>query len=699
MYNLFSKLKTAKPRRGTSLLELTVVLAVMGTLATTVAVTFSGVRENSADSVSMTDLMNFGKQVALNGQSFDFDNSSNAPGSRLVSGPVLNAEQIIPDGFTGCKQSGYTYDAVILSKRDFQIEGAGTGLNLIEGPAERTQATDSAAGTNTWSYCIAEINGVEILGLASISTTDNCVFAKGDIDKGFDAWSYGADLGGNCTGAVALYLTEGATSGGDSPLEYIDRSLAGAPTAATLLSATGGNEKMTLNWTPSASSDTVRYKIYQCDNECDEADLVSSANLLPWPATSGLLDTEGIEIPNLSAGTNFRYAVVPVDGTGYVGAPIATSLVPTRPQAPSCPSVTTLDGAVSLNFSQFPVGHVVTSVSATLQPQSGGSVVTFTSDSIASGKVTATGLVNGEVYTVFANANNSSGASVNSCQRTVVAMALPAQPQWETPAAVVGDTSITLNWTAVTATTASPVAGYTLLMLNPSSGIYEMYGLLSSSATSVEVPSLTSGVAQSFQLSAYNDNANGLLSEVVTATPIAAPLAPTSVSTGRVNLGGYVNWSSVSSAGRPVEGFYAYLDGTRVGTIVYDAETSTYSQTFNLADTGVTIVAGTTYSSSIKAFNTRNGVKIESAPLTFSFTAVAAPAQVTGVAVNPVSTSDTSLRVSWTPLVSSTSNPVSQYAVMRLSNSSGVYELDGFVATSASEYTSTGLVSGVSYTQ
>ena len=192
MYTIFSKPKTARPRRGTSLLELTVVLAVMGTLAATVAVTFSGVRENSADSAAMQDLRNFGRQVATNGQTFEIDKPV-TPGSRLVSGPILTANPVIPDGFSGCKQSGYTYDALILSKLDFQVEGAGTGLTLTEGPATRTNATDSAAGTNTWSYCIADIDGVEVLGLANVSRAENCVFSRGGIDTGFTTWSYESD--------------------------------------------------------------------------------------------------------------------------------------------------------------------------------------------------------------------------------------------------------------------------------------------------------------------------------------------------------------------------------------------------------------------------------------------------------------------------------------------------------------------------
>jgi len=690
MYNIFRKFKATRPRRGTSLMELTVVLAVMGTLTTTVAVTFSGVRENSADAAAMQDLQNFGKQVALNGQ------YTGDPGSRLVSGPVVSAEDdtLIPESFTGCKTSGSTYDAVQRSRSEFEVPGAGSNLTFTSGPATRSEATDSAAASSTWSFCIATVNGEELLGLATVSRTDNCVFAKGGIDRQFTTWSYGADLGGNCTGAVALFLTAGSTAGADSAIGYIDVSLAGAPEAVTLLSAIGGTRSMTLSWQPSVSTDTVRYRVYKCDNECAEQDIVSTSNLVAWPTGVSALATS-IQIDGLADGKNYRFAVVPVDGTGYIGSRLATNLVPTKPQAPVCPSVKTLDGSVTVNFSQFPQDHVVSSVTAFLSGPDG--VVNFTSSSLASGIVSATGLTNGEVYSMYAVGSNASGDSVHGCVRTVVALALPAQPLWKSPAAVVGDDSITLSWNAVTSTTSSPVDGYTLLKLNPSSGVYELYELLSASTTSKEITGLTGGVAQSFQISAYNDNANGLRSEAVTATPIAAPLSPVSVSTGRSDLGGYINWSVTSSAARPVEGFYAYLDGTRIATIVYDAATGTYTQTFNQSTSGIAIVSGTTYSATVTSYNTRNGVKVESAPLTFSFVAVAAPLQVTGVAVNPLSTSDSQLKVSWSLLAPSAARPVDQYAVMKLNPSSGVWEIMAFTSSSTNESVSTGLTSGVSY--
>ncbi len=689
MYTIFKKFKKVRSWRGTSLLELTVVLAVMGTLATTVAVTFSGVRENSADQAALEDLRTFGNQVKLNGQSLQ----ANSPGSKLVSGYAPTVDPIIPESFSSCLTSGATYNAFIAASGELSIPGAPSNIAFTTGPSVRTSSSDSAAASVSYSYCIAVIDGVETLGLATVSRADNCVFARGSIDSNFEAWSYGADLGGNCTGAVALFLAQGATTGGDASIGYIDPSLAGAPEAVTLLAAVGGTEEMTLSWESSTSSDTARYKVYSCANECSSQDVVQSANLLAWPTGVDSLETT-LTVSGLLSGKNYRFAVVPVDATGYPGQALATNLVPTKPQAPSCPSVTTLDGAVTLNFSQFPAGHIVDSVTAFLSSDSG--VLPFTSASLASGQVQATGLVNGQVYSVYAVATNSSGDSPQSCQRTVVAMQLPAQPQWATPASTVADTSVTLNWIPVVASAASPVSGYTLLTLNPSSGIYEA-SLYSASTSSATLTGLTSGVAQSYKISAYNDNANGIVSTVVTATPIAAPLAPVSVATGRTNLGGYISWSSVSSAGRPVEGFYAKLDGATIATVVYDSATETYSQAFNEATVGSPLVAGTTYAAQIVAFNTRNGVKVESSAVSFSFTAIAAPAQVTGLTVNPVSTSDTELRVAWTPLVSSSSNPVSQYAIMRLNNSSSIYELESIVAASVSAYTSSSLVSGVTY--
>lgn len=194
---------------------------------------------------------------------------------------------------------------------------------------------------------------------------------------------------------------------------------------------------------------------------------------------------------------------------------------------------------------------------------------------------------------VYASADSSSTAD-DTCNfgliyndATVTIVTPPAKPTIGTATAAGNNSGATVSWTALgTAPTEYRVYYSTGTPTTSSS-----YATFASDVTSGTVPSLTSGTAYNFAVAGYDSTAGvGTLSEVVPATPIAAPvMSAATAGDGSVTL----SWGMVTGA----SGYNVYrstLSGTYTTALASPTETGY---------TDITALNGTQYSYVVTAVN------------------------------------------------------------------------------------------------
>ena len=698
MNNKQTKNPSTRPsrRRGFSLLELMVALAVLAITSTIVGSTLQTVQDNTRDNAAIDSLRVLGRSAQANYALLD------ASPDRWQNAVVLAAGDVVAKGETGGAASPYTLKA-------WSIATARTAYADIP--------------NRDVSYYYGASGGTELLGLAMVSGADHCVYAVLSPTRLIRSWSAGENTLANCNGAVA-FEADSTTS-----IPVIEPVNAGAPNPVTLTvaatDALGANasETLTLSWVYDNTGAPTHYQVLRDGVEVADIAIasltISPTDPVTWTDTT------------VDAASSYDYEVIAYRGSGASlvssldadsaitqPAPAAGVTLPNAAQ--SCSVVigaTTAD--ISFTYNLGTSQYLIDTFTATLTPPTGvaKTVTVNRADVTLPGAVqlAATGLTSGITYTLNMSIVNSSGAALipdagagNNCyNRSVTPVQAPAQVQWATPATVVADTSVTLTWQSVTATTASPVTGYYVYQLNPISGLYEIAATTDSSTTTKSLLSLTGGTQYSFKLEAYNDNQNGVLSAIESARPIAAPAAATLVTASRLDLvpsgpALALEWTTASSVSAPLAA-EDLRDGNTSGIqVLIGADASNLTLVDTLAATATAydfegLTAGQSYVAVVRPFNNRNGEVTFTAPaLSNSFTAIAAPAQVTGLVVAPTSASNTTLNLTWNEVTNTTASPRSAYGILKLNPISGLYEEIG---TSADEdYQVTGLVAGTAYT-
>jgi hypothetical protein len=392
-----------------------------------------------------------------------------------------------------------------------------------------------------------------------------------------------------------------------------------APPAPTSLTAKQTAEGFVqLSWPAVADTDLAPLSHYR---------VLRSGTLLTTVTSPGYLD------PVFLPGTSLTYAVSAV-GPGGTSAQRSTSITMIdQPNPISTLGVQAGASSVALSWTA--------PATSTTRPRTGYRVYVDGAlrDTIGSSSTgfTVSSLTAGRSYTFSVRPYNSYSEAWGPTVSATPGGQLPAE--LAALNAKAGSTTVALSWSSPATSTTQPRTGYRVYV----DGV--LSATIGSSATSHTVASLTNGRTYRFSVRPYN-SAGETTGASVSSTPVAAPVAPVSITAAQRDRAFAVSWPAVTStAAAPVTGYRVLRDGTQV----YQGTATSFSMT------GLT--AGQTYSVSVVTYGP-GGV---SSRRSVSRVAITVPGAQRGVSVSARSTS---LVVSWTGTTSTTARPVSGYEVL-----------------------------------
>ena len=288
----------------------------------------------------------------------------------------------------------------------------------------------------------------------------------------------------------------------------------GTPGAPRGLSATGGNQQVTLSWSAPASnggSEIVRYQYrYQ----------QSGSSFTGWADVPGGASATSYRVTGLENGTSYTFEVRAVNGVGGgQGATASATLADSAPGAPANLTATARDEQVALSWGA---------------PADGGSQIlryeyryaaageTYSDWATVSGagsarSLTVTGLTNGTEYGFQVRAVNGVGEGPHAEDSATPGRA-PSMPTGLT--ASVGSETITVMWGMPTDTGGSSVTGYQVrYRMNGGNWTSPMAVEGGASATSHTIMGLTNGIGYEIEVWAVNAIGRGATASVE-ATPM-----------------------------------------------------------------------------------------------------------------------------------------------------------------------------------
>lgn len=434
-----------------------------------------------------------------------------------------------------------------------------------------------------------------------------------------------------------------------------------APTnlTATAVSSTGIN----LSWTDNANTETG-FKIERGTSESGTfVEISAVAHDVTTFSDTGLT-------PNTAYWYRVRAYNSSVDSE-YSNVATAT----TFPLPPSAPTGLT---AAAASSSQINLSWTDTSGNETgfkIERKSGTGI--FQQIVIAGANITAfsdTGLSPGVTYTYRLRAYNSGGDSDYTNEAFVTTGGIPSAPAGLAAVAVSGS-QVNLAWSD----TSNNETGFKIERRTGSGSFVEIISV-GANTTAYSDTGLSSGVAYTYRIRAFNDAGNSLYSNEAAATTGLVPAAPSNlaaaaVSSTQVNL----TWTDNSNneTGFKIErktGSSSYTQITIVG-----ANVTTYS------DTGLS--AGITYTYRVRAYNSVGDSPYSSEA---SVTAGVAPAAPSNLVATPVSTSQ--INLTWTD----NSNNETGFKVERRTTG-GSYTQIAVVGANTTTFANSGLSASTSY--
>jgi uncharacterized protein (TIGR02145 family) len=232
----------------------------------------------------------------------------------------------------------------------------------------------------------------------------------------------------------------------------------------------------------------------------------------------GILGTgsaSSINIPGLTAGTNYSFKVTATNSVGTSAASAASNFVQaaSAPSVPSGLSVTAISGtSATISFAASNSnGSAVTTYTVTPSPAT--TPATFTA---SSSPITVTGLTTGTNYTFSVTATNALGTSASGTATYTPQNTVPSPPSGV--AASAGNASASITFTAPSSNGGAIITGYTV---TSSPG-----GITATGITSpITVSGIANGTAYTFTVVATNSVGNSISSSPSNSvTPVAVPV-------------------------------------------------------------------------------------------------------------------------------------------------------------------------------
>ena len=617
-------------KKGFSLLELVVVLAVMGTLAAVAVPVFSSVTDNSAVGALVSSADGIAKSANSRAQSDPLNPGRGTTINDIVlaASDVQDVELLAGDGATsGVRiygQKDLCINVSITGNASGSVAGSGDPYECISGnPATTpTTAPPSSNSPTTPTTVVAQLVPLapSITGVVTgnLSLTVNFTAESSSsrpvssISARISADSYApapVTLGASASSASFTGLQEGVlytiyvssvNSAGESTSSTTGTAVVVPDQVSGVAVNLTGPTTATVSWSALPSTPAVPVEGYH----------VWVAPSGGTPALVGTSSSTSFALTGLTPGASYSYYVTAYNSSTE-GAPSSSAslVVFTAPAAPAV-SVSSLgNGSVTLGFSAPSATDAapVTFYRVFLEGQQ------VTSLPSSSSSYTFTGLTPGQTYSMSVSAGNVSGVSSPTTVSQVV---------YDTPLVVTGLSALfdaSSSSTANLAWSSLPdVSGYMVYKLG-SSGIYVLDGT-TGSATTYAATGLTPGTSYSFKVAAFNSSMIGPLSAAVTVTP--GVFAPTLVSASAQVESVVLVWSH---ADRPsLDGYRVFHAATNV-SVGGDVSPSPQGDgSFSTTISGLTM--GTSYQFYMKAFaDTRVSSASNTVSFTTTFTAPPAP--------------------------------------------------------------------------
>ena len=351
--------------------------------------------------------------------------------------------------------------------------------NLTATPGNEKITLNWAAVAGATSYKVRRLDGTDYTGFAGTTFTNT----------------------GLVNGTAYSYVVTASNAGGFSSDSNVATATPVAPPAApTNLTATPGNQQVTLSWTASSTATSYQVRRRNSSGVYEE---------LSGASTNALTYTDN----NLINGDTYYYDVIARNAAGSSAPSSPASATPATPQGPPLPpgSVTASPGNAQITIS-WTASAGATSYKVLRSGAGGIGYADFNNNTVAGTWVTNTGLFHGRTYFYVVIAINAHGNSAHSPEARATTL-----PQLQPPAnltAIPGDRQVALSWSPVNGAT-----GYKVKRSTASEGSY--FGFPASTTT---VPTLTdtnvmNGTAYYYVVTATAADGSSAPSSPVSATP------------------------------------------------------------------------------------------------------------------------------------------------------------------------------------
>ena len=302
------------------------------------------------------------------------------------------------------------------------------------------------------------------------------------------------------------------------------------PSAPAGVQAVAGDTQMVLTWTAAAGN----------GGTIDDYVVQYGTDGVNWDTfADGVSTTLTATVTGLTNGTPYYFRVAGHSqfGNGFFGAATPAPVTPVgAPAAPTNLVGVRGEGQVTLTWTAGSNGGSPITNYVVQYGTDGVNWTTFQNAASAATTQTVTGLTNGTAYFFQVQAVNGVGSSAWSSRSDSVTPVAATAPDAPTGLqVVVGDRTVTLNWTAPVVDGGRPVSDYRVEYRATTSAAWTVLQHAATTSTSAVVSGLTNGVPVVFRVAAVNSvgRSGYVSSEAQPVTPLGAMPAPRRVS-GRV---------------------------------------------------------------------------------------------------------------------------------------------------------------------
>jgi fibronectin type 3 domain-containing protein len=311
----------------------------------------------------------------------------------------------------------------------------------------------------------------------------------------------------------------------DSATPVAPLPLPGAPSGLTAAPADG---TIRLSWT--AATGAASYNVYRGTTANGQAAM---------PLATGITGTS-FNNSGLTNGTAYFYKVSAVNATG-VGPRSNEATATPRPPLTAPTGLTATPGNSQVTLAWTAVTNA-TSYNVYRGTASGGQSAIAVATGVTGTNYVNPGLTNGVKYFFKVAAVNSGSSGPLSNEASATPAAAVGAPTLSTAAP--GNGRVTLTWTPVTG-----AASYQIFRGTSANGQAATPIAGGITATTYLNTGLTNGTAYFYKVAAVNaNNATGAMSNELSATPVAPPVAPTGLSAAAADRQITLTWNTVAGA-------------------------------------------------------------------------------------------------------------------------------------------------------